>query len=100
LALQYICIQRVRTDLQGFPATLGGISEIYDNPPLFSSHEESEAMNRAVLSSLGRRGMWDAVEAFEEETGLVYDAQDRKLAEELYTIVQDIERGDLNRAIQ
>lgn len=44
--------------------------------------------------------MWEAVEAFEEETGLVYDPQDRKLAEELYVIVQDIERGDLNRAIQ
>jgi hypothetical protein len=57
-------------------------------------------MNRAVLSSLGRRGMWDAVVAFEEETGLVYDMEDRKLAEELYTIVQDIERGDLDRAIQ
>jgi len=57
-------------------------------------------MNRAVLSSLGRRGMWDAVVAFEEETGLVYDNEDRILAEELYTIVQDIERGDLDRAIQ
>jgi len=57
-------------------------------------------MNRAVLSSLGRRGMWDAVVAFEEETGLVYDNDDRKLAEELYTIVQDIENGDLDRAIQ
>jgi hypothetical protein len=44
--------------------------------------------------------MWDAVVAFEEETGLVYDMEDRKLAEELYTIVQDIERGDLDRAIQ
>jgi hypothetical protein len=57
-------------------------------------------MNKAVLSSLGRRGMWDAVVAFEEETGLVYDMEDRKLAEELYTIVQDIERSDLDRAIQ
>lgn len=57
-------------------------------------------MNRAVLSSLGRRGMWDAVTAFEEETGLVYDSADRKLAEDMYTIVQDIERGDLDRAIQ
>jgi hypothetical protein len=34
-------------------------------------------MNKAVLSSLGRRGMWDAVVAFEEETGLVYDMEDR-----------------------
>ena len=44
--------------------------------------------------------MWDAVVAFEKETGLRYDPEDRKLAEELYTIVQDIERGDLDRAIQ
>jgi hypothetical protein len=39
------------------------------------------------------------VTAFQEETGLTYDPEDRKLAEELYATVQDIERGDIGRAI-
>jgi hypothetical protein len=79
---------------------LGDISATYDHPPLFYSHEEETALNRAVLCSLGRRGLWDAVAAFELETGLVYDTDDRILAEELYVIVQDIQRGDLDRAIK
>jgi hypothetical protein len=37
--------------------------------------------------------MWDAVVAFEEETGLLYDPEDRKLAEELYDIVQDLDQA-------
>jgi hypothetical protein len=53
-----------------------------------------------VLDSLGRRGLWDAVEAFEEETDLHYDPDKRELSEELYRIVRDIEGGDLSSAIQ
>jgi hypothetical protein len=40
------------------------------------------------------------VTAFEEETGLAYDPENRKLAEELYATIQDIERGDIGRAIK
>ena len=79
---------------------MSNISATYDNPSLFSSDEETSALNRAILSSLGRRGLWDAVSAFEEETGLKYDPEDRKLAEELYGIVQEIERGEIGLAIQ
>lgn len=52
-----------------------------------------------VLESLGRRGLWDAVAAFEEETGLKYDAEKREVSEELYRIVSDINAGDLSSAI-
>jgi hypothetical protein len=52
-----------------------------------------------VLESLGRRGLWDAVAAFNQETGLEYDSEKRVLSEELYRIMSDIEDGDLSTAI-
>lgn len=52
-----------------------------------------------MLDSLGRRGLWDAVAAFEEETGLTYDPEKRRLSEELHRIVSEIEAGDLTSAI-
>lgn len=53
-----------------------------------------------MLDSLGRRGVWEAVESFEEETELTYDPAKRVLSEELYRIVSDIEGDDLSSAIE
>lgn len=47
-----------------------------------------------------RRGMWDAVAAFEEETGIACDAEDRQLAEQLHSIIKDIEAGDIDSALR
>lgn len=52
-----------------------------------------------MLESLGRRGLWDAVSAFQQETGLEYDPEKRVLSEELYSIMSDIEDNDLTTAI-
>lgn len=52
-----------------------------------------------MLESLGRRGLWDAVAAFEEETGLKYDEEKRGLSAKLSAIEEDIDRGDLDSAI-
>lgn len=52
-----------------------------------------------MLDSLGRRGLWDAVLAFEAETGLAYDAAKRDLSARLASIVADIEAGELSSAL-
>lgn len=52
-----------------------------------------------MLDSLGRRGLWDAVLAFEAETDLAYDASKRDLSARLAEIVSDIEAGDLSSAL-
>jgi hypothetical protein len=57
-------------------------------------------LNRAVLDSLVRRGMWDGVAAFEEETGIQCDPHDRHLAEELHTITLNIEAGNVDPALE
>lgn len=51
------------------------------------------------MESLGRRGLWDAVAAFEEETGLRYDPEKRVLSAKLSSIEADIARGDLSSAL-
>lgn len=53
-----------------------------------------------MLDSLGRRGLWDAVLAFEAETGLAYDASKRDLSARLAEIVSDIEAGNLDSALE
>ncbi|KAL1408174.1 hypothetical protein Q8F55_004979 [Vanrija albida] len=84
---------------KAFPPNLAALSSAYDDPPLFSEPVAQDALDRIVLDSLGRRGLWDAVTAFEEETGLVYDPEKRRLSEELHRIVSEIEGGDLSSAI-
>ncbi|CAK9784312.1 hypothetical protein CC85DRAFT_296215 [Cutaneotrichosporon oleaginosum] len=85
---------------KSFPPNLSAISAAYDDPPLFVDAAASKALDNIVLDSLGRRGLWDAVEAFEEETDLHYNSEKRVLSEELYRIVHDIESGNLSSAIQ
>lgn len=85
--------------MQSFPPNLAAISSAYDDPPLFSTLEASEALDRIVLESLGRRGLWDAVSAFSSETSLEYPADKRTLSEELHGILDDISRGDLTCAL-
>lgn len=46
-----------------------------------------------------RRGMWDAIAAFEEETGMECDPEDRQLAEELNSISVEIESGNVSTAL-
>ncbi|TXT13372.1 hypothetical protein VHUM_00739 [Vanrija humicola] len=84
---------------KAFPPNLAALSSAYDDPPLFSEPEAQDALDRVVLDSLGRRGLWDAVAAFEEETGLTYDPEKRRLSVELHRIVSEIESGDLASAI-
>ncbi|EKC97538.1 negative regulation of gluconeogenesis-related protein [Trichosporon asahii var. asahii CBS 8904] len=84
---------------KAFPPTLSDISSAYDDPPLFTEPEAAAALDRVVLDSLGRRGLWDAVLAFEAETDLAYDASKRDLSARLAEIVSDIEAGDLSSAL-
>lgn len=86
--------------VKGFPPALGAISAAYDNPLLFSEAQSKEALNRAVLDSMVRRGMWDGVAAFEEETGIQCDPSDRQLAEQLHLITRSIEDGNVDPALQ
>ncbi|EIW68576.1 hypothetical protein TREMEDRAFT_71847 [Tremella mesenterica DSM 1558] len=83
-----------------FPPQLSSMSSAYDDPPLFSSPPAKEALDFVVLDSLGRRGLWDAVEALEEELGIQYDEEKRKLSEEMHKIIEDIERGDVGSALE
>jgi hypothetical protein len=45
---------------------LATVSAAYDDPPLFSEGEAPVALDRAVVDSLGRRGLWEVVSALEE----------------------------------
>ena len=53
------------TDTQSFPPNHGAISDAYATPPLFSDAPAQEALDKVVMDSLGRRGMWEAVAAME-----------------------------------
>ncbi|WVN88866.1 uncharacterized protein L203_104080 [Cryptococcus depauperatus CBS 7841] len=83
-----------------FPPHLVAISKTYENPPLFHDENASEALDRAVLDSLGRRGLWDAVTALEEETGLFFSFEKRLLAEELQNITTAILANNLAPALE
>ena len=86
---------------KAFPPQLGAVSEAYDaEPRLFSGDGATEALDRLVMESFGRRGLWEAVGAMEEETGMEYDDEKRRLAVQLRGIVGDIERGDVSSAIE
>ncbi|ORY21462.1 negative regulation of gluconeogenesis-related protein [Naematelia encephala] len=85
---------------KAFPPNLAGISEAYDDPPLFVREEAREALDRAVMDSMARRGLWEAVAAMEEETGQIYNDEKRSLAEELGRIVGDMENGELSSALE
>lgn len=50
---------------QTFPAQLSAISRAYEGPRLFVDQDASQALDKAVLESLGRRGLWDSVAALE-----------------------------------
>jgi len=79
---------------------LGAISTAYDNPALFSTPEASAALNQAVVSSLGDRGMWDAVDAFEQESGIQYDPSRKPGVKHLLNITNAIAAGNINPAIE
>ncbi|RSH79110.1 uncharacterized protein EHS24_001148 [Apiotrichum porosum] len=95
----HVNVRLASSSTQAFPPNLASISSAYDDPPLFSDPEAVDALDRVVLDSLGRRGLWDAVAAFEDETGLAYDTEKRELSEELCRIESDIEAGNLSSAI-
>lgn len=57
---------------QSFPPNLIGISQAYDDPPLFSDPKAKAAMDKIVLASLGRQGLWEAVDAFEEVNPVLF----------------------------
>ncbi|WVR04338.1 hypothetical protein IAU60_001339 [Kwoniella sp. DSM 27419] len=82
-----------------FPPNLGAISKAYEDPPLFSDEAAARALDQVVLDSLGRRGLWEAVSAMEEETFLTYPDVRRRLAEELHHVTSHILSSDLQPAI-
>ncbi|KAK8846625.1 hypothetical protein IAR55_005711 [Kwoniella newhampshirensis] len=85
---------------KAFPPNLGAISKAYEDPPLFSDREASLALDRVVIDSLGRRGLWEAVSAMEEETSLTYPSEKRDLSTELYHITTSISSNDLQPALK
>ncbi|WVF70209.1 hypothetical protein IAT40_004998 [Kwoniella sp. CBS 6097] len=85
---------------KAFPPNLGAISKAYGDPPLFSGPEAAEALDHVVIDSLGRRGLWDAVVAMEEETTLTYPKDRRALAEELQHIIISILSSNLQPALE
>lgn len=84
---------------KAFPANLDAISKAYASPPLFSGVEAKNALDSVVMESLGRRGLWEAVAAMEEETDFEYDPTKRELSEELHQIIGDIVGGDVSSAL-
>ncbi|WVQ97682.1 hypothetical protein IAU59_004796 [Kwoniella sp. CBS 9459] len=85
---------------KAFPPNLGAISKAYEDPPLFSRPDAADALDHVVLDSLGRRGLWDAVAAMEEETSLTYPRDRRALAEELQYILNSILSSNLKPALE
>ncbi|WWC67530.1 uncharacterized protein I206_101438 [Kwoniella pini CBS 10737] len=85
---------------RAFPPNLGAISEALSDPPLFSSPEASQALDGVILESLGRRGIWEAVEAMEEETSQSYSRSKRDLSSELQYIIESIKSSNLQPALQ
>jgi hypothetical protein len=86
--------------VQNFPPNLPSISDAYTNPDLFSEKEAPRALDRVVLASLGRQGLWDAVDAFEEESGLQYGLDLRETSEEMHRIVHAIKDGNVQPALE
>ncbi|KAI9635619.1 putative negative regulation of gluconeogenesis-related protein [Dioszegia hungarica] len=84
---------------KAFPPNLAGISDAYNDPPLFSEPDAAAALDRVILDSLGRRGLWEAVDVGAEEMGVTYENRDRGVSDELYSILNAIEAGDLQPAI-
>ncbi|KAL7423358.1 hypothetical protein Q5752_002661 [Cryptotrichosporon argae] len=84
---------------KGFPPNLAGVSKAYSEPPLFATPAARDALDHVVLESLGRRGLWSAVDALQEETGLTYEPRKRQLAEELQAILADMAAGDVSSAL-
>ncbi|OCF59236.1 hypothetical protein L486_03739 [Kwoniella mangroviensis CBS 10435] len=85
---------------KAFPPILGEISDAYSDPPLFVEPQAAEALDRAILESLGRRGIWDAVEAMEEETSLSYLPSKRELSTQLQYILTSIRSSNLQPALE
>ncbi|WWC87311.1 uncharacterized protein L201_002200 [Kwoniella dendrophila CBS 6074] len=85
---------------KAFPPNLADISEAYSDPPLFADPEAAQALDRAILESLGRRGLWDAVEAIEKETSLRYPKTKRDLSTELQHILLSIDQLNLQPALE
>lgn len=83
-----------------FPPSLAAISDAYANPPLFAELAAKEAMDKVIMDYLGRRGLWDAVSALEEESAHTYEPEKRALCEELFRVLSRIEAGDLEPAIR
>jgi hypothetical protein len=52
--------------IQAVPPSLSTISDAYADPPLFAEPAAREAMDKVIMDSLGRRGLWDAVSALEQ----------------------------------
>ncbi|WVW78889.1 hypothetical protein I302_100852 [Kwoniella bestiolae CBS 10118] len=85
---------------KAFPPNLGAISDAYADPPLFAEPEAAEALDKAILESLGRRGIWEAVEAMEDETSLSYSPSKRDLSTQLQYILHSIRSSNLQPALQ
>ncbi|OWZ62982.1 hypothetical protein AYX15_04964 [Cryptococcus neoformans] len=83
-----------------FPAQLSAISRAYEGPRLFVDQDASQALDKAVLESLGRRGLWDSVAALETETSLVFSPERRLLAEELQQITTSLLSNDISPALK
>ncbi|ODN96559.1 hypothetical protein L198_04274 [Cryptococcus wingfieldii CBS 7118] len=83
-----------------FPPTLGVISKAYESPNLFVDEEASVALDKAVLDSLGRRGLWDAVAALEKETSLKFPEEQRALASQLQFLTASILSSNLTPALE
>lgn len=56
--------------MQAFPPNLAGISDAYNDPPLFSEPDAAAALDRVILDSLGRRGLWEAVDVGAEVSSI------------------------------
>jgi len=87
-------------DVQHFPPNLAAISDAYTQPALFSEGEAPAALDRAVLDSIARQGLWDAMDAFEEEAGVRVEEARRSASRSLHDITSAIQRGDVGPALQ
>nr|XP_018265904.1 uncharacterized protein I303_02281 [Kwoniella dejecticola CBS 10117]OBR88062.1 hypothetical protein I303_02281 [Kwoniella dejecticola CBS 10117] len=84
---------------KAFPPNLAAISEAYSDPPLFASPEASQALDAVILESLGRRGIWEAVETMEEETSQSYPSTKKELSSQLQYIMGSIRSSNLQPAL-
>lgn len=84
------------------PSEIGAISSTYDEPdmPLFSSEENLNAINGAILETMMRKGAWDSAEILCQETGLTFDAQKRDTSRELHETIEDLMQGKVEMALK